>query len=391
MTSSFDQPDDSAAWRWMDGDELPKVRTSEDMLSDLEDACGLLDELASACDRQEKGGWELGEWEPGPCPVADDEPREDQIVCPLPDLTYLSEPLFIASAGHLLDQVALAQSAVSLMIVIGRSKHWPEEFGFLGKPAGQPKSAEQIHNQPERGLGNHFTPIESDAQQSFRCCTCHSSQQQYGLWLRSVEVAGGSLNTKSDLERSSMKTAREPDAIVPVSLGIETNTIYVVFNGREFVRVAKPGFDPHSPASESCKAEVDSGREVRLPNESEDPAKAAMPHVMRRRKDLMWGPHWTQDTTVEENSMPEIDPTTLGINQEDCVDNAAFRKPASPPRALPESDVAQSHLRKNATRSRYPQCSATPGTCRATQPSSHNSAGCHDRRSCTVRGPKGGL
>ena len=70
MTSSFDQPDDSAAWRWMDGDELPKVRTSEDMLSDLEDACGLLDELASARDRQEKGGWELGEWEPGPCPVA---------------------------------------------------------------------------------------------------------------------------------------------------------------------------------------------------------------------------------------------------------------------------------------------------------------------------------
>ena len=104
----------------------------------------------------------LGDWEQDACTQSDDEPRGDPLVCPLPDLTRFGEPLLVASAGHLLEQVALAQSAVSLMIVIGRSKHWPEEFEFMGKPVDQSTSAEEILNHPGEELGTHCTQIEPD-------------------------------------------------------------------------------------------------------------------------------------------------------------------------------------------------------------------------------------
>ena len=384
MTSSFDQPDDSSVWRWMDGDELDQVRTSEDMLQDLDDAFDLLDELASACDPIG-----LGDWEQDACTESDDEPRGDPIVCPLPDLTRFGEPLLVASAGHLLEQVALVQSAVSLMIVIGRSKHWPEEFEFMGKPVDQSTSAEQILNHPGEELGTHCTQIEPDVIQGHRCHACHLSEQQHGLWLKSVAVADGSLNTESNHNQPSMKADHQAGVIGPVSLGTETNTIYVAFDGKNFVKVPQPKVAPQSPASESGKADVASRRTGVLPSKSPDIAESATPSVMRRRNELMWGPHWTQKTSAEDKHQPEINCTASGINQEDCVDNAAFPRAASPHRALPGSDVVQSHRRNNATRSRYPLCNATPETCRAIQPSSHSSAECRDRRSCTVRDPKG--
>jgi hypothetical protein len=118
MSSSFDQPDDYAAWRWDDGDDRPEVRNGHDMLADLDAALSLLGEFVSSCDSNLAGqqGGNLSS-----------SAHDVRIADPDVGLSELGEPFLVAPAGHLLRQVDLVQAAVSVAIVIGQSKEWLDE------------------------------------------------------------------------------------------------------------------------------------------------------------------------------------------------------------------------------------------------------------------------
>ena len=70
MTSSFDQPDDASAWGWSSSERDPLVRTPAEMLSDLDEALDLLQELDELCNSPETAGTELDA--PESCSEPDD-------------------------------------------------------------------------------------------------------------------------------------------------------------------------------------------------------------------------------------------------------------------------------------------------------------------------------
>lgn len=378
MSSSFDQPDDYGAWRWDDGDDRPQVRNAHDMLADLDAALSLLGEFVSSCDSNlagQQGGNFSG------------SAHDVRVADPDVDLSELSEPLLVAPAGHLLRQVDLVQAAVSVSIVIGQSKQWLDETRVSSNKLVAPNRFHQPPKVSTQPSPAHSLRCDSEDVPGCRCGHCHPSEQQHGLWLKVANAVARFSTSGLANGRSELDPICDQDVLFPVSLGIETNTLYVAFDGKQFVKVPQPGTESGSAKKASTSAVADVNEMHPSTGESSNTG-ASKTQVMRGRNGMMWGPHWTQDTRANDEGSLKSDPMSAEFSREDCADNAGFLQGEDQHRVLPGSDAARSHQRKIATKSHCLRCNATQETCRAVQPSSRSSAGCHDRRSCTVRDQK---
>jgi hypothetical protein len=378
MSSSFDQPDDSAAWRWDDGDDRSRVRNVHDMLADLDAALGLLSDFVSSCDSNLAGqqGGNLSS-----------SGHEVCVAAPNVDLSELGEPFLVAPAGHLLWQVDLLQAAVSVSIVIGQSKQWLDETHISSNKPVAPNRFDRPLKLAAQDSPIHSLRCDSEDVPGCRCGHCHPSEQQHGLWLK-VANAAARLSTPDLADRrSELDPVCDQDVLFPVSLGIETSTLYVAFDGKQFVKVDQPGTESGTAKKASTSAAADVSESHPSTGQSSNTG-ASRSQVMRGRNGMMWGPHWTQDTRANDEASLMSDPMSTGFIREDCVDNAGFLQGADQHRVLPETDAARSHQRKSATKSHCLRYNATQETCRAVQPSSRSSEGCRDRRSCTDRDQK---
>ena len=413
MSSSFDQPDDAASWQWYRG----KARSTHEMLSDVEAALELVEEAIES---------EVIESEATQCQFSDSQhpdtlfPGRDgfstgdasgvsevqHITAPDPDIGNLGEPLLVASAGSLLQQIALIQQAVSVAIVTSRCEQSPSEFDSSNSAPVDPGTVdpgtvefdhfEMDHVDDKSGHHAQSRPcqdirISTGDLSGFRCCQCHLSEQQHGLWLEAVRAAGNSSflfpsDVKADNTPSGV--VQDKELLIPVSLGIETKTLYVAFDGQQFVKVARPVGNAEA-ANSSTGNSTGGANADELQADQRDGGKEGKSPLMQRRNETTWGPHWTEGTRAEQGSSQANESNPNEASLEGYADNEVFRQPADQRHALPGNDAARSRLRKNAAKSRCLRYNATQETCREVLPSSRNSAGYHDRRSCKVRDQKG--
>ena len=437
MSSSFDQPDDAASWQWYRG----KARSTHEMLSDVEAALELVEEAIESdgieseakqshfSDSQHpdilspgREGFSTGD--------ASGVSEVQHLTAPDPDFGNLGEPLLVASAGSLLQQIALIQQAVSVAIVTSQCEQSPSEVdssnnapvdpstldpstldpSTLDPGTVDPSTVNPSTVDPGTVEFDHFEMDHVDGKSShhaqsrhcqdiristgdlsgFRCCQCHLPEQQHGLWLEAVRAAGNSsfpLPSDVKADNTPSGVVQDKELLIPVSLGIETKTLYVAFDGQQFVKVARPVGNAEAASSTGNSTGGASADELQA--DQRDGGKEGKSPLMQRRNETTWGPHWTEGTRAEQGSSQANESNPDEPSLEGCADNEVFRQPADQRHALPGNDAARSRLRKNAAKSRCLRYNATQETCREVPPSSRNSAGCHDRRSCKVRDQKG--
>ncbi|MGI9442778.1 MAG: hypothetical protein ACR2N1_09945 [Rubripirellula sp.] len=448
MSSSFDQPDDAASWQWYRG----KVRSTHEMLSDVEAALELVEEAIES----EVIESDVIESEATQCQFSDSQHPDSQhpdsqhpdtlfpggdgfstgdasgvsevqhITAPDPDFGNLGEPLLVASAGSLLQQIALIQQAVSVAIVTSQCEQSPSEVdssnnapvvigtvdigtvdtGTVVRGADELCTDELDHfemghvevDHVDGKSGHHAQSrhcqdirISTGDLSGFRCCQCHLPEQQHGLWLEAVRAAGNSsfpLPSDVKADNTPSGVVQDKELLIPVSLGIETKTLYVAFDGQQFVKVARPVGNAEA-ANSSTGNSTGGASADELQADQRDGGKEGKSPLMQRRNETTWGPHWTAGTRAEQGSSQANESNPDEPSLEGCADNEVFRQPADQRHALPGNDAARSRLRKNAAKSRCLRYNATQETCREVPPSSRNSAGCRDRRSCKVRDQKG--
>lgn len=403
---SFDQPDDAASWRWYRG----HVRSTHDMLSDVDAALNLLDEVieseaadAGTPDSELSHSQFADAGLPGQTGLSSGNgsvlSEVNYLVEVEPDLGNFGEPLWVTPASVLLQQVALLQGAVSVAIVTSQYQQLASTL-----ESSNSSHAEFGHAESSQGEGTPGKAVESSALKDihmtsgdvsdFRCCQCHPSEQQYGLWLKVAERAGRSsfdLAPDCKTDNTKKRPTQDHDLLFPVSLGIETNTVYVAFDGQKFVKVARPGGDP---LRDAAAAEHSFGNSAGSGNAVESDADQRVSEtektpLMRRRNESMWGPRWTVEAEAEKNGLRPKETKSSGPSPEVYADNEASRQAADQRRALLGSGAVRSRRRKTEAKSRCLRYNATQETCRATPLSSRNSAGCRDRRSCKVRDHRG--
>ena len=443
MSFCFDHPDDAASWQGNRG----KVRSTQEMLSDVDATLRLVEEAikpeaiesetvapetvapetvdpetidpetidpetieseATRCqhpDSQHSDALFFG-WAGFSAADASLVSEVQHITAPDSDFGNLGEPLLVASAGSLLQQIALIQQAVSVAVVISQCEQSPSEldsssnalFDFGTDESGTDEFDHVKMNHVDGKSGHHAQSrhcqdirISTGGLSGFRCCQCHLSEQQHGLWLEAVRAAGNS----SFLFPSDVKADNTPSGVVQdnellisVSLGIETETLYVAFDGQQFVKVARPVGNAEA-ANSSTGNSTGGASADELQADQQDGGKEGKSPLMQRRRETTWGPHWTEGTRPEQGTSQANESNPDEPSLEGCAGNEVFRQPEDQRHALPGNDAARSRLRKNAAKSRCLRYNATQETCREVLPSSRNSAGCHDRRSCKVRDHKG--
>ena len=393
MSSSFDQPDDAASWRWNRGE----VRSTHDILSDVDAALNLLEEINES---EPTDSRVPGSHFPGPADLTNwssSVTSEFQHLAePDLDCSRIGESVLVAPASFLLQQVARVQEAVSVAIVTSQCEDCTSDLDRLGGSHAVPNPTAGRQGTAVPSDPFHDIQLESGDLSGIVCCQCHPSGQQYGLWLKVAEaVSRSSLRCQPDIKGGSTQSGseQERDLLYPVALGIEKNTVYVAFDGEKFVKVVRPARSVEAANNEAANNEAASTEGGSSAGESyadqEGSGSNGSSPVLHRRNGQMWGPHWTLDLRAEKNSSNTGDSKPVEPSPEGCVDKEAFQQPADQRRAPPESDAARSRLRRNATKSHCLRCNATQETCLATPLSSRNSAGCHDRRSCKVRDRKG--
>ncbi len=433
MSSSFDQPDDAASWQWYRG----KARSTHEMLSDVEAALELVEEaIESEVIESEVIESDVIESEAKQCQFSDSQHPDtlspgregfstgdasgvsevQHITAPDPDFGNLGEPLLVASAGSLLQQIALIQQAVSVAIVTSQCEQSPSEFDSSNNAPVDPSTVDPgtVDSGTDELSTDEFDHVEMDHVEGksghhaqsrhcqdiristgdlsgFRCCQCHLSEQQHGLWLEAVRAAGNSsflFPSDVKVDNTPSGVVQDKELLIPVSLGIETKTLYVAFDGQQFVKVARPVGNAEA-ANSSTGNSTGGASADELQADQRDGGKEGKSPLMQRRNETTWGPHWTEGTRADQSSSQANESNPDEPSLEDCADNEVFRQPADQRHALPGNDAARSRLRKNAAKSRCLRYNATQETCREVPPSSRNSAGCHDRRSCKVRDQKG--
>lgn len=398
MSSSFDQPDDASSWRWNCG----KVRSTHEMLSDVDAALNLVEEMikSEAADSPSTDDLLIGQagfFRENASVVSEAQ----HCVTPDPDFGNFGEPLLVVSACFLLQQIAVIQDAVSVAIVTSQCEQCPSELDSsnhscaeLGRDELGLAGLDHAHGSSDKDSQSHsFQGIHISTRDlgDFRCCQCHPSEQPFGIWLKVARAAGRSsflFPTDVKADNAQRGPVQDNDLLFPVSLGIETKTLYVAFDGQKFVKVAHPGGDAEAAKSSTGHSTGGSSAGESYPEQAVGEKEGKSP-CLQRRNEMLWGPHWTEGTRAEKDSSHADESVTAGPSPEGSVDNEVFRPAADQRRALPGSDAARSRLRKTAAKSRCLQYTATQETCRAVPLFSRNSAGCHDRRSCKVRDRKG--
>ena len=413
MTSSFDQPDDASAWGWSSSERDPLVRTPAEMLSDLDEALDLLQELDELGNSPETAGTEFDA--PESCSEPDDFGEawsyrhglsdhssgeggdSGSLVSARGDWGAVPEHVFIASAAEILEKVAFVHAAVSQLIVAGDSRPASGGVDFPDSPTAAESQNQTAVNQNNESCwwldsnfknpANGFPLLDETA-----CNKCHTTGHQEKLWLRRAGQASDPVGP--DLERSHAAATGTSDSRNRIGSSVNPDDIiYVVFDGKAFVVIESPDSKkPDCTGVSDGRPEDDAVTSSHAVSaESRDP----LPSVMRQRNAKLWGPHWTNSPPTEAGGSHDQRPPMKGppmkdSNPEVSEDTSEFPTGAGPRRALPGNGGVPLRRRNNAARSRYLRCNATPGTCRAVRLSSRSSEGCRDKRSCRVRGPKGG-
>ncbi len=305
MSFSFYQPDAATSWQWTCGN----VRSTHEMFADTDAALNLLEKTIEfdAADSQVLEARSPDALPPsqagflrGNASVEGDAYHVDASNSAL---SSFREPLWVGCAGFWLQQIVLIQEAVSVAIVTSQHEQCPSESDSWENLSANLVRAELEHANDRWVMNaNSYTFLAihllTDHLSGLRCCQCDWSGQQSGLWLTVDNAAGRSfllfpVGGKADNAESD--SVQNNEQLFTVSLGIETKTLHMGFDGEQFVKVTRSAGDAEvvvksstgstarssSGSGESCADKASGGKEEKSP-------------LMQLRNESLWGPHWTE-------------------------------------------------------------------------------------------------
>lgn len=358
MSFNFEQPDDPFNWWPEKQQDSPQIRGADEMLRCLDEAFDLVSALT------EDLGYPAGMLDH--CDVRDDS--DATVLLPLPnEFLRLLDSLQLAVSVTLVQaQAAFPFDGVGPLIV---------ELGFPTKPESACGATPPVESSCIR--------VDSGDNTSHCCRGCHEFIQNSILWQKALSSFSQKPDDMSPATTEGPETCHAGEnALVPASLGTETNTIYVVYDGKQFRSVPEAETSGaknarrHSSAADSVSQE---------PGRSQESGN----RVLNRCNEPMWGPHWVNRQDDDCSNSKKKLSETESINQADSACNPVFPRRAGRHRALPENVAARSRLRSIGAKCHCLRCNATPETCRGVRPFSHNTEECRDKRSCRVPDPKG--
>ena len=366
MTINSESPNDPFNY-WREWHAVPQVRDSNEMLRCLSETLDLIDEAAE----------EFGD-------AAD--------LVAVGDLRFSSDPaVLIPLHNELLRLLETLELAVSVTLVQVEAELVVDVNQVPDLALGHDKDLQAPDLQapdlqvsvPAGRLDRKTIRIDS-ADRSYCCRGCHEFMQNGFLWQRALDMLSQDQNEMPPVisEGPCLSTDSENE-LVPSSLGIETNTIHVVFDGTRFRSVSEV-LEPEKPVAE--RAVGDEGMAVQpdcQASQESQPQPTGDSGELRSPSPGLWGPHWV-DRAERASDIEPDSPQSDSINQANSAGKQAFPQRVRRHRVLPENGGARSRRRSNEARCHCLRCNAIRETCRAPRLSSRSTAGCRDKRSCKV-------
>ncbi len=297
MSFSFDQSDDAAVWRW----NCRQARSTCETSLHVEEALNWLGEIidSETVDSSSKNS--------GFRDQADLSIRMSRMVNEAHDLSEQDkdfcrhgDSLLVSAESFLLQQIATLQNAVSSAVVTCQFEQRTSDLEWIGDSVVESDQSDTRTGESVQISCFQNTVENLEVLSNVLLCQVDPVQQQGSLNEKlAPEARRHSRPSRMDVKADVSKRGsnQEEALLFPAALDMKVNTICVAFDLNEFVKVGSSV----TAANKTAAVSIVGGGPVQTDAKQQTGGKYMSSPVMQRRKETMWGPHWTPDTRAEQN------------------------------------------------------------------------------------------